>query len=50
MIPDVNLVLAAARTDHDHHALAKAWWLSALDDATTERPIPSTHAAQRRID
>jgi uncharacterized protein len=39
MIPDVNLVLAAARTDHDHHALAKAWWLSALDDATTEQPI-----------
>jgi uncharacterized protein len=39
MIPDVNIVLAAARPDHDHHALAKAWWLSALRDATNERPI-----------
>jgi uncharacterized protein len=39
MIPDVNLVLAAARPDHLHHAAAKAWWLSAVQGATAERPI-----------
>jgi uncharacterized protein len=39
VIPDVNIVLAAARPDHVHHASAKAWWLSSLQDATTERPI-----------
>jgi uncharacterized protein len=39
VIPDVNIVLAGARPDHAHHAVAKAWWLIALADATTERPI-----------
>jgi uncharacterized protein len=39
MIPDVNLVVAAARPDHAHHAQAKTWWLSAIQAATTERPI-----------
>jgi uncharacterized protein len=39
MIPDVNVVLAAARPDHAHHALAKAWWIDAMQGATAERPI-----------
>jgi uncharacterized protein len=39
VIPDVNTLLAGARPDHAHHAVAKAWWLIALQDATTERPI-----------
>jgi uncharacterized protein len=39
VIPDVNILLAGARPDHAHHAVAKAWWLIALQDATTEQPI-----------
>ncbi len=39
MIPDVNLVVAAARPDHSHHAQAKTWWLAAIQAATPERPI-----------
>jgi uncharacterized protein len=39
MIPDVNLVVAAARPDHAHHAQAKTWWLAAIHAATAERPI-----------
>jgi uncharacterized protein len=39
MIPDVNVVLAAARQDHAHHSMAKAWWLDALQTVTFERPL-----------
>jgi uncharacterized protein len=39
VIPDVNILLAGARPDHAHHTIAKAWWLIALQGATTERPI-----------
>jgi uncharacterized protein len=39
MIPDVNLVVAAARPDHAHHEQAKTWWLAAIQAATAERPI-----------
>ena len=39
MIPDVNVVVAAARDDHLHHAVAKQWWLDALQTATTRNPI-----------
>lgn len=39
MIPDVNIVIAAARPDHSHHVQAKAWWLEALAAATEQRPI-----------
>jgi uncharacterized protein len=39
MIPDVNVVLAAARQDHANHSLAKAWWLDALQTVTFERPL-----------
>jgi uncharacterized protein len=39
MIPDVNLVVAAARPDHAHHDVAKAWWLDAIQTATEARSI-----------
>ena len=39
MIPDVNLVVAAARPDHAHHALAKTWWFEAIRASTEQRPI-----------
>lgn len=39
MIPDVNVVLAAARPDHTHHSQAIGWWKEALHCATDERPI-----------
>ncbi len=39
MIPDVNVVVAAARDDHLHHAVAKQWWLNALQTATAHKPI-----------
>ncbi len=39
MIPDVSLVVAAARPDHLHHAQAKTWWLVAIQAASDERPI-----------
>lgn len=39
MIPDVNVVLAAARPDHEHHLIAAQWWREALSEATPERPI-----------
>ena len=39
MIPDVNVVVAAARPDHAHHSLAKAWWFDAVQASTEQRPI-----------
>jgi uncharacterized protein len=39
MIPDVNLVVAAARPDHSHHAQAKTWWFEAIRASTEQRPI-----------
>lgn len=39
MIPDVNLVVAAARPDHLHHAQAKTWWLEAIGSANDQRQI-----------
>jgi toxin-antitoxin system PIN domain toxin len=35
MTPDVNVLLAAARGDHPHHAVARAWLEAALRDAPT---------------
>ena len=32
MTPDVNLLVAASRTDHPHHAVARAW----LEDAVAD--------------
>lgn len=34
MTPDVNVLLAAARSDHPHHAQARAWLEQALADAS----------------
>jgi toxin-antitoxin system PIN domain toxin len=31
--PDVNVLVAASRSDHPHHAPARAWLHQALDDA-----------------
>ena len=31
MTPDVNLLVAASRTDHPHHAVARTW----LEEAVT---------------
>ena len=33
MIPDVNVLVAAARADHVHHEIARAWLEKALDAA-----------------
>lgn len=33
MTPDVNILLAASRSDHPHHAVALAWLEQALADA-----------------
>ena len=35
MTPDVNVLLAASRSDHPHHAVALAWLQQALADAGT---------------
>ena len=32
LIPDVNVLVAAYRTDHDHHAVARLWLQSATAD------------------
>lgn len=33
MTPDVNVLVAASRNDHPHHAVARAWLEQALADA-----------------
>ena len=33
MTPDVNVLVAAARADHPHHAVARAWLEKAVDAA-----------------
>lgn len=33
MTPDVNVMVAASRADHPHHAVARAWFEQALADA-----------------
>ena len=35
MTPDVNLLLAAARSDHPHHAQAHRWLIQAAADAAS---------------
>lgn len=35
MTPDVNVLVAASRTDHPHHAIAHAWLEQALDACGT---------------
>jgi len=35
MTPDVNLLVAASRSDHPHHALARSWLSRSLSEAGT---------------
>ena len=35
MTPDVNVLVAASRTDHPHHAVARAWLEATLDGGDT---------------
>ncbi|MBS4099471.1 MAG: PIN domain-containing protein [Sulfuricella sp.] len=39
MTPDVNVLVAASRQDHPHHAPALTWLEAALDGAATGRPV-----------
>jgi len=39
MTPDVNVLLAAARSDHPHHATAREWLEDALARAATVAPL-----------
>lgn len=39
MTPDVNVLVAASRADHPHHASAHAWLLSALEAARAGAPL-----------
>lgn len=39
MTPDVNVLVAASRSDHPHHGVALAWLDEALAEATTGRTL-----------
>lgn len=39
MTPDVNVVIAATRADHLHHAVARPWLEEALSRATRVAPL-----------
>jgi toxin-antitoxin system PIN domain toxin len=39
MTPDVNVLVAASRSDHPHHAPALTWLNSALDAAVMGQPV-----------
>lgn len=39
MTPDVNVLVAASRCDHPHHAPALAWLEAALDADATGQPL-----------
>ncbi len=39
MTPDVNILVAASRSDHPHHGAASAWLDEALDDCEKGRPL-----------
>jgi toxin-antitoxin system PIN domain toxin len=39
MTPDVNVLVAAARSDHPHHAVARAWLEGALAAAEAGAPF-----------
>ena len=39
MTPDVNVLVAASRSDHPHHAAARAWLEQALTDASQGTPL-----------
>lgn len=39
MTPDVNVLVAASRQDHPHHAQAHAWLEKALVNSNTKQPL-----------
>jgi toxin-antitoxin system PIN domain toxin len=39
MTPDVNVLVAASRSDHPHHAVALGWLEQAIADASTGSPL-----------
>jgi len=39
MTPDVNVLVAASRTDHPHHTVARTWLEGALSDAGQGAPL-----------
>ena len=39
MTPDVNVLVAASRSDHPHHATALAWLEQAVADAGQDTPL-----------
>ena len=39
MTPDVNVLVAASRSDHPHHAVARAWLEQAITDASQGTPL-----------
>jgi toxin-antitoxin system PIN domain toxin len=39
MTPDVNVLVAASRSDHPHHGPALAWLDTALEDCEKGRPL-----------
>lgn len=39
MTPDVNILVAASRSDHPHHAAARAWLEQAVRDAGQGTPL-----------
>ena len=52
MTPDVNVLLAASRTDHPHHEAAHAWLEATLDDANAGGgllPMPMVVASLLRL-
>ena len=52
MTPDVNVLVAAARSDHPHHAVARGWLeetLASADTGTTCTLMPMVVASFLRI-
>lgn len=39
MTPDVNVLVAASRTDHPHHEAARAWLEAALNASAVQQPL-----------
>lgn len=39
MTPDVNVLVAASRSDHPHHPVARPWLLDALAQSSPQRPL-----------
>lgn len=39
MTPDVNVLVAASRSDHPHHAVARVWLEGAVDAAHAGKPL-----------